>query len=288
MAKGDRRIVYVIIFLAIFLPLVGGVRLPAAPLTAATESFEIIDKLEPRPGRIAVVAMDYGPSNYAENGPQAEVLLEHLMRRRVPFVVMTQISQGEGFLESVPQAVADRLAKEYPGQKWTYGVDWANIGFRTGLALFIQALAKSDDISRFIGKDARGTDFASLPLMKNVATIADIDLLIQLTGYVGTFDLYVQFFQRAGYTPTFIHGCTSITIPEAYIYRDSGQLKGLLEGVSGAAWYSELLQKKYPERQEDSSRAVNTALGISQLAIVLLIALGNLPLLMRVLRGKRS
>lgn len=288
MAKGDRRIIYLVIFLAILLPLVGGVRLPAAPLRAATESFEIIDTLTPQPGTIALVAMDYGPSNYAENGPQAEVLIEHLMRRRIPFLVMTQISQGEGFLDSVPQAVAARLAKEQPSQRWIYGVDWANIGFRTGFSLFIQALAKSNDIARFIGKDARGTDVAKLPLMANVTTIANVHPLIQLTGYTGTFDLYVQFFQRAGYTPIFIHGCTSITIPEAYIYRDSGQLKGLLEGVSGAAWYSELLQKKYPERQEDSSRAVNTALGISQLAIVLLIALGNLSLLMRVFRGKQS
>lgn len=261
----------------------GGLRLPPAPLTAATESFSIIEKLEHRPGKIAFVAMDYGPSNYAENGPQAEVALEHLMRRRIPIVLMTQISQGEGFLESVPRTVVERLEKEYPNQKWTYGVDWITIGFRTGPALFIQALAKSEDISRFIKKDARGNDLASLPMMKEVKTIKDVDLLVQLTGYLGTFDTYVQFFQRNGYAPTFIHGCTSITIPEAYIYRDSGQLKGILEGVSGAAWYSELLQRSYPERKEDSSRAVNTALGISQLAIVGMIAVGNLPILMRFL-----
>jgi preprotein translocase subunit Sss1 len=283
MRNRDRWIIYLIIFLSVFIPLVGGLRLPPAPLTAATESFSIIEKLEHRPGKIAFVAMDYGPSNYAENGPQAEVALEHLMRRRIPIVLMTQISQGEGFLESVPRTVVERLEKEYPNQKWTYGVDWITIGFRTGPALFIQALAKSEDISRFIKKDARGNDLASLPMMKEVKTIKDVDLLVQLTGYLGTFDTYVQFFQRNGYAPTFIHGCTSITIPEAYIYRDSGQLKGILEGVSGAAWYSELLQRSYPERKEDSSRAVNTALGISQLAIVGMIAVGNLPILMRFL-----
>lgn len=283
MRNRDRWIIYLIIFLSVFIPLVGGLRLPPAPLTAATESFSIIEKLEHRPGKVAFVAMDYGPSNYAENGPQAEVALEHLMRRRIPIVLMTQISQGEGFLESVPRTVVERLEKEYPNQKWTYGVDWITIGFRTGPALFIQALAKSEDISRFIKKDARGNDLASLPMMKEVKTIKDVDLLVQLTGYLGTFDTYVQFFQRNGYAPTFIHGCTSITIPEAYIYRDSGQLKGILEGVSGAAWYSELLQRSYPERKEDSSRAVNTALGISQLAIVGMIAVGNLPILMRFL-----
>jgi hypothetical protein len=283
MRNRDRWIIYLIIFLSVFIPLVGGLRLPPAPLTAATESFSIINELEHKSGKIAFLAMDYGPSNYAENGPQAEVVLEHLMRRRIPVMLMTQIPQGEGFLESVPRTVAERLKKENPNEEWTYGVDWINIGFRTGPALFIQALGKSDDIARYIKKDARGNDLVSLPMMNGVKTIKDVDLLVQLTGYVGTFDLYVQFFQRSGYTPTFIHGCTSITIPEAYIYRDSGQLKGILEGVSGAAWYSELMQRNYPNRKEDSSRAVNTALGISQLAIVCMIAVGNLPILIRTL-----
>jgi hypothetical protein len=288
MRNRDRWIIYLIIFLSVFIPLVGGLRLPPAPLTAATESFSIINELEHKSGKIAFVAMDYGPSNYAENGPQAEVVLEHLMRRRIPFMLMTQIPQGEGFLESVPRTVVERLKKEYPNEEWTYGVDWINIGFRTGPALFMQALAKSDDVARYIKKDARGNDLGSLPMMNGVKTIKDVDLLVQLTGYVGTFDLYVQFFQRSGYAPTFIHGCTSITIPEAYIYRDSGQLKGILEGVSGAAWYSELMQRAYPDRKEDSSRAVNTALGISQLAIVCMIAVGNLPILIRTLfRRKR-
>jgi hypothetical protein len=288
MRNRDRWIIYLIIFLSVFIPLVGGLRLPPAPLTAATESFSIINELEHKSGKIAFIAMDYGPSNYAENGPQAEVVLEHLMRRRIPFMLMTQIPQGEGFLESVPRTVVERLKKEYPNEEWTYGVDWINIGFRTGPALFMQALAKSDDVARYIKKDARGNDLGSLPMMNGVKTIKDVDLLVQLTGYVGTFDLYVQFFQRSGYAPTFIHGCTSITIPEAYIYRDSGQLKGILEGVSGAAWYSELMQRAYPDRKEDSSRAVNTALGISQLAIVCMIAVGNLPILIRTLfRRKR-
>jgi len=288
MRNRDRWIIYLIIFLSVFIPLVGGLRLPPAPLTAATESFSIINELEHKSGKIAFVAMDYGPSNYAENGPQAEVVLEHLMRRRIPFMLMTQIPQGEGFLESVPRTVVERLKKEYPNEEWTYGVDWINIGFRSGPALFMQALAKSDDVARYIKKDARGNDLGSLPMMNGVKTIKDVDLLVQLTGYVGTFDLYVQFFQRSGYAPTFIHGCTSITIPEAYIYRDSGQLKGILEGVSGAAWYSELMQRAYPDRKEDSSRAVNTALGISQLAIVCMIAVGNLPILIRTLfRRKR-
>jgi hypothetical protein len=281
-----RRIVYLVIFLAVLLPLVGGIRLPAAPLKAATESFHLVESLQKKQGRIALVAMDYGPSNYAENGPQAEVVIEHLMRRRIPFVVMTQISQGEGFLEAVPESVASRLMRENPTERWTYGEDWANIGFRTGLALFIQALAKSNNIATYISKDARGNDLSKLPLMAGVSTISDIDLLIQLTGYIGTFDTYVQFFRRNGIAPTFIHGCTSITIPEAYIYRDSGQLKGILEGVSGAAWYSELLEKTYPNREEDSSQAINTALGISQLAIVLLIFMGNIPLILRAISGR--
>jgi hypothetical protein len=282
----DQRIIYVLIFVSVVLPLRAGLRLPAARLSAADEAFAIVESLKPRQGTFAFVAFDFGPSSNAENGPQAEVILEHLMRRRIPVLLMTQYAQGEGFLESIPAANAGKLKKENPGERWEYGRDWVSIGYRTGPTLFIQALAKSEDIVSYIGKDARGTELRSIPMMDGVKTIKDAVALVQLTGLMGTFDTYVQFFQRADYVPTFIHGCTSITIPEAYIYRDSGQLKGLLEGVSGAAWYSELMRKQFPQREDDSSRAINTALGFSQLTILALVLLGNLPRLVNTLRRR--
>ena len=95
------------------------------------------------------------------------------------------------------------------------------------------------------------------------------------------FDNYVQYFTSKDYTPAFGHGCTSITIPEAFIYLDSGQIQGLLGGLAGAAWYSELLRRRYPERPVDESLMLNTGLGVAQLVVIAFIVLGNLAGLLR-------
>jgi hypothetical protein len=73
-----------------------------------------------------------------------------------------------------------------------------------------------------------------------------------------------------------VHGCTSISIPETFIFLESGQLKGLLEGVAGAAWYSKLLREKYGIENPSSAESANSILGIGQIFILILIILGNL------------
>ncbi len=88
------------------------------------------------------------------------------------------------------------------------------------------------------------------------------------------------------YIPPIFHGCTSITIPEAYNFLDSGQLKGLYEGLAGAAWYSELLERKYPDRLPDMAGLMNTALGIGHLLIIALVILGNVSMFRNYLRTR--
>ena len=102
------------------------------------------------------------------------------------------------------------------------------------------------------------------------------------------FDTIIQFFQKGGYRPTLVHGCTSITIPEAYIFLDSGQLKGLLEGIAGAAWYSEILKRHFPASDNTKLLVVNTALSSAHVVLIGLIVLGNLVALREWLRRRHG
>lgn len=270
-------------------PLIFGYSLPPAKMDAASNLYDLVDNIDLKEGDIAFIALDFGPNTKAENEPQAANLIEHLMRRRIPFAVFSQYQNAVGFLDSIPRAVAKRLNEENPAQVYTYGTDWVNLGYRPGRSLFIQGLAKSDDLVEYFKKDASGTKLKEVPAFQKVKTIRNVRLLGEFTGLVGMFDTYVQFFQRDGYVPEFVHGCTSITIPEAFIYLDSGQLKGLLEGIAGAAWYSYLLKEHYPDRGVDSAMLVNTALGVAHLAIIFLILLGNGLMVYQMLqKGKRT
>lgn len=272
----DPRWIYLLVILSVLIPIVAEYTIKPARLQSAEVMYELVEKTQ---GGLALVFLDYGPSTKAENEPQSEVLIEHLMRKRVPMAIFTQTPLGESFVRQVPQRVANRLQEEYPGQFWRYGEAWVDLGYRPGGALFVQALAKSDDIVQFLGKDADGTQVSQLPAFAGVQDLSDVNLVAEFTGLVGMFDRYVQFMQRKGYVPPLIHGCTSITIPESYIYLDSGQLKGLLEGLSGAAWYSHLLSTNNRERKPDQALVSNTALGVSQLVILVLIMLGNIGML---------
>lgn len=271
----DRRYIYLLVILALSVPLLTGYRVPPARMAAAEALYETIDELQVAPGEIAFVALDITPSTKAENEPQSEVLLEHLMRRRIPVALFSLSFQAEPFLVALPDRVAQRLMREHPGETWRYGTDWVNLGFRPGAGTLIQAIPKSGNLVELFGKDAWGNDLRNVPAFAGVRTVRQIKLLAEVTGLIGAFDLYVAFFQAGEYKPVFVHGCTSITIPNTFIYMDSGQLQGLLEGIAGAAWYSELLQRSHPGRIPDASGTINTALGIAHLIVILLVVIGN-------------
>lgn len=276
LARLDRRVIYIFVALALSLPLIYRYSVPPARMKAAEKLYAEVDKLDPQSGKIAFVALDFGPSSKAENEAQAQVVVEHLMRRRIPIAFFSLYYLAESFLKGVPERVADKLTREHPGQVWEYGKDWVNLGYRPGAAILIQSIPKSDNLAELFAKDVRGNDLTGLPLFKNVRTINDISFLAEFTGLVGVFNTYVQFFQSQDYRPRFGHGCTSITIPEAFIYVDSGQLDGLLEGIAGAAWYSKLLSDKYPARVKDDSELINTGLGIAHLVVIFFVILGNI------------
>jgi hypothetical protein len=271
----DRRIIYLLVLVALSVPLLSHYRVRPARMRSAERVFEVIDGLKVEGPEIAFVALDIGPSTKAENEPQAEVLIEHLMRKRVPLALFSIYYQAEPFLVSIPERVAQRLMKEMPGSRWEYGKDWVNLGYRAGSSALLQGIPKSSNLAELFASDARGTRLSAIPLFSGVRTLDQIKVLVEITGLYGALEGYLQFFQKEGYRPLFVHGCTSIVIPTAFIYLDSEQLAGLLEGIAGAAWYSGLLAQRYPQRVEDSSGMINTALGIAHLVLILLIVAGN-------------
>lgn len=282
----DRRAIYLMVLLALSAPLIFGLKVKPARMNAAQKLYNLVENTEFKKDEIAFLAFDFGPNTKAENQSQAEVLVEHLIRKRIPFAVFSLYPLAEPFLDSVPRQVFERVRREQPSLEFRYGRDWVNLGYRPGGVLIVQSIAKSDDLVDLLSEDAYGNPLSELPAFRNVKTIEKIKLLVQMTGLTGVFDAYVQFFQRKNYRPNFGHGCTSITVPEAFIYLDSGQLKGLFEGIAGAAWYSELLNQNYPNREADGAILINTGLGIAHLVVILCIVLGNMVALVES-RGSR-
>lgn len=276
----DRRVVYLLVMVSLALPLILGFSIPPAPMKGAENSFAMIEKLDFKPGQVVFISLDFGPNSYAENGTQAEVLIEHLMRRGLPLVLFTQYIQGAPFLNSIPEKIAAKLNAEDPNRALRYGKSWVNLGFRIGADFLIQGASKSENLLQDFKTDARGNDLKDLPAVSGMHTLRDIGLLVQVTGLLGTVENYIRFFQLDDYRPPLIHGCTSITIPKAYIYLDSGQIAGVLEGIAGAAWYEQLMiqaQERSGRQVEHKTptQRINTGLAVAHLVIIALILLGN-------------
>lgn len=276
MRNVETRIVYLIMFLAVLVPLLAGTPLTPSKLISSDRTFDVLESLNPEPGKIALFYFDFGPNTKAENEPQTEVLIEHLFRKRIPVVLISQYQLSDAFLSGLPEKIAARLRKESAGEKWEYGADWINVGFKPGGALYMQTLAKSQNIPELFAKDVKGTPISSFPRFAATKGLEDVSLVLQTTGLVGVLDNLIQFLQKDNVRPKLVHACTSITIPEAYIFLDSGQIAGLLEGVAGAARYGAKLQEKYPESKNEALFKRNTALGVTHLVLLGLIVAGNI------------
>ena len=277
----DRRVIYILVAIALAIPLIFDWSLPPAPMKSADSFYAAVSDLKPQPGKIVLIAADWGPGTKAENEPQTGVAIEHLMRKRIPFALITTYALATPFLDSVPEEIAKKLSAENPAEKWEYGKDWVNLGYRFGGYQMIQGLAKTEDLSALLKTDARGTPLRLIPCFSTVKSIRDVLMLMEFTGLVGVFNDWVQFFQTEAYRPAFVHGCTSITIPEAYLFLSSKQIVGLHEGVAGAAWYEKLLDRDFPHRKGGAALRKNTSLAVAHLVIIAFIFLGNLGYMLK-------
>lgn len=277
----DRRIIYLFVLIALALPIIYGGSLRPAEMKSAELFFKAIEDLKYKAGDFVLIASDWGPNTLAENQPQTQIAIEHLMRKRIPFALITNLAYATPFLEKLPREIAKSLSEEYPSQKWMYGRDWVNLGYRPGALTMIEGIAKSKNLTELWQTDAFGTPLDQLPFFSNststnAVTIRNIPMLMEFTGLTNVFNYWLQFFFVEGHSPLYLHGCTSITIPEAKNYLAAKQIVGLHEGVAGAAWHEYLLAGRFPGRKMQFALPINTGLSYAHLVIIGLIILGNL------------
>ncbi|MCS6961415.1 MAG: hypothetical protein NZT61_02780 [Deltaproteobacteria bacterium] len=227
-----------------------------------------------KPKSVVMVGLDYGPGTSAENYPQSLVVTEHLFRLGAKVIFFTFSPQAKAYLENVPKVVQEKLKRE--GINVEYGRDFIILGFRPAPAMFLQGVMKTDDLVKFFERDMFGTPLKDLALSKDLTNHSSIAVWVQFTGLVGMVQNYIQFLETGSKT-VFFHGCTSITVPEAHIYTDSGQIRGLIEGLPGSVAYEALLSERFPVREKNKNTVIQfSSLSFGQAFIFLLIVMGNI------------
>lgn len=270
LGKLDRRWIFLIIAVVVALPLFFPLGLPIRPTNATKVAYDAIDQL-PENSKV-LVSFEYGPSTKPEIHPMAIAILRHLFSKHQKVYVMCLWPDGQFMAEEALNQVAEN---EF---HLKYGEDYVLLGFRPGNEAVVKGVVSN--IRKMYTVDARGTLIDEIPMMDGVNKFADFSFLFSASaGYPGTVE-WVQYASDPTGVPMST-GTTSIQVNEVMPYVQSGQVKGILAGMPGAAEYEALIG------QPGIGTSGMDAQSIAHIVIVLFIVLGNIGFFIERKRAKK-
>ena len=250
------RYVYAIVFIAVVVPMVLGVKLPTVTSPPVEALYKYIESLPP--GARIILSMDYDPSTEPELHPMAEALLRHCFAKGIQVFGMTMLLTGQ----SLGVKAFDKISKEMgiPDD----GTQFVYVGYRVGPVL----IQIGEDIIDTFQTDFTQRDLRSLPMMQGVNTVTDFDLCISLSGS----SIGYSWINWPGtrYQAKIAVGVTGVLVSNYYPFLQSGQLVGMLPALKGAAEYEFLIGKEARGKQGMGSQSA------AHILIIFLIILGNI------------
>jgi len=233
--------------------------LPIVPSKATSGVYDAIAAVPE--DKLIVISTDWDASTQAETGPQTEAIINACFQLHRRFAIMN-LSPPMGV--KLANDIAVRVAEKYGAR---YGVDWCNWGYKYGFDNVLIAMAK--DIPKTMGDDFYGTPVKDLPMMRDVRSIKDVGLVIEITGLAAITELWIGLIQGAYGTP-FATAYTAVMAPGYYPFLDSQQMQGMLVGAKGAAEMEVIV------RRPGRASTIMNVQSWAHLLIILLIIIGNL------------
>jgi len=233
----ERRMVFLYIGLGVMLPLMMKIA-PPLPITSDVQKLcDYIEKLEP--DSKVLCAFDFDPPSAPELQPMAVAFVKYAFKHNLKMIIMGLWPQGPQQAQlAITTALKDSTVASHSHVE---GVDWVNLGFQSGNEFVIQSMGST--FKSMFPRDTRLIPYDSIPLMKNVVNFSNVDFVMNFgAGKPGTIE-WVQlgvdrFKAKLG------AGNTAVQATEVYPYLRSGQLVGLLGGMSGAAEFEKVLNEK--------------------------------------------
>ena len=235
--KLDRRWLFLLMGVLTLVPMLFPLGLAVKP-TAPVRAFHDTIAALPDGARVLLSA-DFDPGSRPEMVPMMKTALRQLFDKKCRVVVTCLWQGGSGIVhETLEAVVAEYRAR---GQLLVYGSDYVDLGYKAGNEA-VMVLMGAGFVSAF-PQDQRALPTAGLPIMREIRDYSSVDLLVNIgAGYPGTKE-WVQQVNSRFHLPM-VAGCTAVSTPEFYPYLQSGQLKGLLGGMAGAAEYEKLRNEK--------------------------------------------
>lgn len=270
--KVDRKIIYLALFIAAGLPFFVSIRIPVKPWKETEAAFNLVDSCPEN--KVVAICSTWTAGSQGENWGQYEAIVAHCMMKKIKLVVFSL--DGDAIAPQMAEAVNETQAKKYGRQ---YGVDWVNLGRAVGAPLTMASIGRN--LKSVFPRDLRGyatNDPSKLPILKGINGCKDFQILWAIE-YQPNVD-WMVWLDPSGTTPV-AFASAGIVTTSWYPYLSSGQMKGMVAGIRGAAEYEQLLRDKYKDRYLDSDPTPRggrllVPLAFGHLVIIAFIIIGNI------------
>ncbi len=269
LATLDRRWVFLMMGIAVAVPVLTRATFPEAPTPMTRRLFETVEELPA--GSVVYLAYDYDPGSAPELGPMATAFVRHCCLKKHKMIFATLWPTGTPLLD---QSIRDVIQAEFPDENFQDGIDYVNLGYRPGNEVAIKGVAT--DIRKTYSTDINGTSLNVIPLMKPINNVLDCAIILNLSAGTPGAKEWVQYAGTAG-TIKIGAGLTGVQAPLLYPYYPD-QLIGMLPAIKGAAEYEAALAEKYPQYRDPKLNKAISRMGpqlFAHLLMVGLIVLGN-------------
>lgn len=256
----ERRIVYVILFLAVALPLIFpiGWKTEASPIVKM--AWNLVDSTPA--GKAVLISFDYEASTVTELNPMAVAMIEHAWSKGQRIVATALWPQGS----QMTTMAFEEAKKKYPDK--IQGIDYVNLGYKPGGMVTILALASS--FKEIYPSDDNGVALEKIPLMKGINRLTDLAWICSLSSGTPGLKEWVMV-AHDKYNIPVTGGTTAVSAPGFLPYvNEQQQLTGLLGGLKAAAEYELLIDKVGPATVKMDAQS------IAHILILVLILLGNI------------
>ncbi|PKN79735.1 MAG: hypothetical protein CVU48_04440 [Candidatus Cloacimonetes bacterium HGW-Cloacimonetes-1] len=258
-SQTERRIIFIVLFIAVMLPLIFPIGWTSEVSPHVQMTYDMVDNTPE--GSVVLLSFDYDPSTATELQPMAISLIEHAWKNNQRVIATALWPMGV----KMADAAFQELLLKYPSKE--SGVDFVNLGYKTGGMVTIQAMGR--DMKSVFPTDTKTIPYEDIPLLKTVRSLKDIQFVISLSAgdpgikqwIMGAHDMFGV--KVAG-------GTTAVSAPGFLPYINSqNQLYGLLGGLKAASEYEQLLGIVGPATVKMDSQSV------AHVLILVFIAIGN-------------
>lgn len=265
----DRRWIFLMMLLAVAAPILLQFSVPESITPNTLAAFEEFEKLEP--GDRVLLSFDFDPASAGEIAPMATSFTYHAAKRGAKLYFMALWPVGPQMVEDT---IANVIGNDFPELR--YGEDYVNLGYKSGHEAVIKVIVT--DLKQLYTTDSRGAGIDSIPMMADVESVQDMDLVVSVSaGYAGAKE-WVQY-AKTPYADqlSMIAGVTGVQAPPLLPYVPA-QLPGLVAAIKGAAEYEALLAERYGLQEEARYQEVRRRMGsqlVGHVLMILLIITGN-------------